>query len=83
MIDEIALFAFRADWERRALGLILGAQREERAEVAVRGRAGFTHHRWLAVFTTIWRGIAEGWGTQVEGMLAIDEEKDARFFLAG
>ena len=83
MIDEIALLAFRADWERRALGLILGAQREEQAEVRVRGRSGFTHHRWLAVFFTIWIGIAEGWGQQVEEMLATDEQKDARFFLAG
>ncbi len=70
MIDDIALLAFRAEWERRALGLILGAQREERAEVAVRGRSGFHHHRWLAVFFAIWIGVAEGWGQQVEAMLA-------------
>lgn len=83
MIDETALLAFRAEWERRALGLILDIQREEQADVEQRGRGGFAFQRWLDGFFTIWRGIAVEWGEAVTLILESEEQKDARFFIEG
>lgn len=38
--------------------------------MAVRGRGGFAYQRWLAALTTVWLGIADGWGHVVTEAVA-------------
>ncbi len=76
MINEIALFAFRATWIPRAFALFSDVVREEQADVAVRGRSGFAYQRWLAALTTVWLGIADGWGhVTVEALAGVGLQK--------